>query len=97
MNDGEKLTRAERRRLKRRGKDMRRVRGLSPMTVITPFIMVNRVGSMNLMKDRIPVTKLEKFLRECRDNGMANISMMHLLIAAYVRLVSQRPALAMVR
>ena len=93
MNDGEKLTRAERRRLKRRGKDMRRVRGLSPMTVITPFIMVNRVGSMNLMKDRIPVTKLEKFLRECRDNGMANISMMHLLIAAYVRLVSQRPAL----
>ena len=93
MNDGEKLTRAERRRLKRRGKDMRRVRGLSPMTVITPFIMVNRVGSMNLMKDRIPVTKLEKFLRECRDNVMTNISMMHLLIAAYVRLVSQRPAL----
>lgn len=93
MSDGEKLTRAERRRLKRRGKDMRRVRGLSPMTVITPFIMVNRVGSMNLMKDRIPVTKLEKFLRECRDNGMTNISMMHLLIAAYVRLVSQRPAL----
>lgn len=93
MNDGEKLTRAERKRLKRRQKDMRRVRGLSPMTVITPFIMVDRVGSMNLMKDRIPVTKPEKFLRECRDSGMTNISMMHLLIAAYVRLVSQRPAL----
>lgn len=90
MSECENITKTKSRR---KEKDMRRVRSLPPMTVIIPFIMVNRIGAMNLMKDRIPVTKLEKFLRECRDDGMPNISMMHLLIAAYVRLVSQHPAI----
>lgn len=77
----------------RKQKDMRRVRTISPMAIIMPFINVNRVGSMNLMKDRIPVTKIDKFLKECRNDGMPNITMMHLLIAAYIRLVSQHPAI----
>lgn len=76
----------------RKRKDMRRVRSASPMAVITPFIMVNRVGAMNLMRDRIAVTRLEKYVNERKANGMPNLTVMHVLIAAYVRLVSQRPA-----
>ena len=60
MSECENITNTKSRR---KEKDMRRVRSLPPMTVIIPFIMVNRIGAMNLMKDRIPVTKLEKFLR----------------------------------
>ncbi len=78
---------------KKRKSTMRRVKTISPMAMISPFIMVNRVGSQNLITDRIPVVKLEKYLKEKQAEGMKNVSMMHLLIAAYVRATAQRPAL----
>ncbi len=71
---------------------MRRVKNLPPMTVMTPFIMVNRIGSQNLVTDRIPLEKLEKYIKEKQAEGMTNLSMMHLLIAAYVRMSASRPA-----
>ena len=78
---------------KKRKSTMRRVKTISPMAMISPFIMVNRVGSQNLITDRIPVVKLEKYLKEKQAEGMKNVSMMHLLIAADVRATAQRPAL----
>jgi len=54
--------------------------------------MVNRVGSQNFITDRISVTKLEKYLKEKQAEGMKNISMMHVLIAAYNRMAAKRPA-----
>ena len=74
-------------------KDIRKVKGLSPMTIITPYIMTNRIGSMNLMRDTISVSKIERYIKEKQAEGMTNLSMMHVLIAAYIRLVSQRPQL----
>jgi hypothetical protein len=71
---------------------MRRVKNISPMSVMIPFIMVDRVGSQNFITDRIRVEKLEKYLKEKQAEGMKNISMMYVLIAAYVRMASQRPA-----
>lgn len=75
-------------------KEARRVKTISPMAMIVPFIMKDRVGSSNYLSDNINVLKLEKYIKEKQSqDGLANISMMHVLIAAYVRLVSQRPAL----
>lgn len=75
-------------------KDIRKVKSLSPMSVIVPFIMKKRNGSSNLMFDTINISKLEKYIREKQtDDGMKNLSMMHVLIAAYCRTVSQRPAI----
>lgn len=75
-------------------KDIRRVKTLPPMSVIVPFIMKDRIGSSNLLQDRINVIKLEKYIKEKQtEDALVNISMMHVLIAAYVRLVSQRPAI----
>ena len=71
---------------------MRRVKSLPAMTMMEPFIMVNRVGSQNLITDRIPMGKLETYLKEKQEEGMTNISMMHVLIAAYVRMAASRPA-----
>ena len=72
-------------------KDMRRVKGISPMTTVVPFIMVNRTGAMNLLEDSIEIEKIEEYMREKRAEGMTNLSLMHIFIASYVRLVSQRP------
>ncbi len=72
-------------------KDSRRVKTVPAMNVISPFIMDDRIGSMNLMRDSVSITKLEQYIKEKQQAGMANISMMHVLIAAYVRLTSQRP------
>lgn len=72
-------------------KDARRVKGISPMTAVVPFIMVNRTGAMNQLADSIEISKIEQYMREKKAEGMANISFMHIFIASYVRLVSQRP------
>ena len=72
-------------------KESRRVKTIPAMNVISPFIMEDRIGSMNLMRDSVSITKLEQYIKEKQQQGMTNISMMHVLIAAYVRLASQRP------
>ncbi len=74
-------------------KEFRRVKSISPMSAVIPFIMVNRTGSQNFISDSVDIEKVEKYIKEKQAAGMQNISMMHVMIAAYIRLVSQRPAL----
>ena len=74
-------------------KEFRRVKTVPPMQVVIPYIMVDRVGSQNFITDTVDIEKLEKYMKEKQAEGMTNISMMHVMIAAYVRLVSQRPQL----
>lgn len=78
---------------KKREKEFRRVKSLSPMAMMIPFIMVDRTGSQNYISDTVDIGNLEKYMKEKQNEGMSNISMMHIMIAAYIRLVSQRPAL----
>jgi len=78
----------------KRVKDKRKVKTLPPMSTIVPFIMKRRNGSSNLMFDTVNISKLEKYIREKQtEDGMKNLSMMHVLIAAYCRTVSQKPAI----
>ena len=74
-------------------KEFRRVKTVPPMQVVIPYIMVDRVGSQNFITDTVEIARLEKYMKEKQAEGMSNISMMHVMIAAYVRLVSQRPQL----
>ena len=74
-------------------KDMRRVKGISPMNTVVPFIMVNRTGASNQVRDFVDCEKIEKYMKEKQAEGMRNISLMHIFIAAYVRLIAQRPQL----
>ena len=74
-------------------KEFLRVKTISPMSAVIPFIMVNRTGSQNFISDSVDIEKVEKYIKEKQTQGMQNISMMHVMIAAYIRLVSQRPAL----
>lgn len=77
----------------KRKKDIRRVRTISPMSVIVPYIMKTRCTSQNMLTDRINIAEIERYVKEKQEQGLEHLTIMHVLIAAYVRLVSQRPAL----
>lgn len=63
------------------------------MLMITSYIMKNRIGAQNMISERLKIRNVDKYLKEKQAEGYRNISYMHVLIAAYIRAVSQRPAL----
>ncbi len=73
-------------------KEGRRLRTLSPITYVAPFIMPTRNGAKNQISDRIDVEPIERYLREKKQEGKV-MTLMHVLIAAYVRAVAAYPAI----
>ena len=63
------------------------------MAMVSPYIMVNRNTASNLFRDTIEITEIEKYIREKRKQGLKNFGIMHVIIAAYVRAIAQRPAI----
>ena len=74
-------------------KDGRRLRSLDPYNALTPFIMKERNDSSNYLSDSVEITEIDRFLREKRVAGCPGMGMLHLFIAAYVRVVSQYPGI----
>ena len=71
----------------------RRIRSIEPMAVVAPFIMPSRTGAQNLFQDSINVAAIEHFVHKKRADGLIGFGIMHVLIAAYVRTISQRPGI----
>ena len=71
----------------------RKLKTLPPMNMVSPFIMVNRVGSSNYFSDRIEITAADEYIKKKRAEGLKGFGMLHLFLAAYVRTVSQRPGI----
>ncbi|MCQ2432296.1 MAG: hypothetical protein MJ175_06810 [Clostridia bacterium] len=71
----------------------RRVRTLTPINKITPYIMKTRNTRMNLFKDEINTEKIDEYIKQKKAEGRMNFNIMHIFLAAYVRAVSQMPAL----
>lgn len=70
-----------------------KLRTINPLTKFTPYIMPQRCDACNTYSDMFDVTKTDKFCREKVKEGKVNFTFLHVMIAAYVRAVSQRPAL----
>lgn len=71
-----------------------RVCSLSPMTYITPFIMKTRNDSSNFFAGSIELGRIENYIKKKRrEDGLSGFGFLHVLIAAYVRLISQKPAM----
>ncbi|MBQ4423304.1 MAG: hypothetical protein II872_03195 [Clostridia bacterium] len=68
-----------------------RLRSLQPMSKVSPYIMPNRSGASVYFHESIEITEAENYIRKKRNQGLKGFGMMHLLLAAYVRVVSQRP------
>lgn len=82
----------KRRRRWRDRSDGRLLRTLEPAARISPYIMHVRSDSQNHFEEEIDITEIETYLREKRMAGYKNLGLLHIIIAAYVRIVSQRPA-----
>jgi pyruvate/2-oxoglutarate dehydrogenase complex dihydrolipoamide acyltransferase (E2) component len=88
----EKSTKKIRRRFGDRTEG-RRVRTVSPMARVSPYIMKTRNTSQNYIRDEIDTTKIDQYIKEKKTKGMMGFNLMYILIAAYVRTLSQYPGL----
>ena len=73
--------------------DGRLLRSLNPMLKLMPYIMPTRNDACNWFRGQAEADNIDKYVQEKRQNGMPNFTQMHVLLAAYTRLVSQRPGL----
>ncbi len=74
-------------------KDGRLLRSLDPLYRVSSYIMVNRNGASNYFVDTVDIDEIERYIRHKRKvEGLAGFGIMHVLVAAYVRIVSQKPA-----
>ena len=74
-------------------KEGRLLRSLDPFYKFIPYIMVQKNDACNQFSDSAEITETDRWLRDKRKEGYKGLGYLHLFIAAYVRLVSQRPAI----
>ena len=74
-------------------KEGRFLRSLDAYNALAPFIMKTRNDASNYFSDSIEISETDRFLRAKRRENMPGLGMLHLFVAAYVRTLSQRPAL----
>ena len=70
----------------------RLLRSLSGYQRMAPLALRRRSEAVYSIADSVEVTAMEQWLRAKRAEGWAGLGFVHLLIAAYVRTVSMRPA-----
>ena len=72
-------------------KEGRQIRSLSAFNKFIPYIMVKRNDACNFFEDSVEITEIDRWLRAKRAEGWKGIGMLHLFIAAYIRVASQCP------
>jgi hypothetical protein len=74
-------------------KEGRKLRTLEPMHRLMPYIMSRRSDALNTFYDRIEISKADEFCRRKIREGKTSFGLLHVMLAAYVRVVSQRPGI----
>ncbi len=69
------------------------LKNIDPIIKLMPFIMRYRSDAMNMFSASVDITAAEKYIKQKHDEGYDHFGLVHLIIAAYVRTVSQRPAI----
>jgi len=72
--------------------DGRVIKNLPPIQKIMPYIMKTRTDSMNMFEDTLPCEALDAYIAKKKEEGL-ELSYMHVLIAAMVRMLAIRPQL----
>ena len=73
--------------------DVRKIKTSSPMLKAMPYIMARRSDACNTYADSFDVTAIDQFCRKKVKEGYTNFGFLHVILAAYIRTVSQRPAI----
>jgi len=72
--------------------DGRRIKGIDPIVALSPYIMPTRADSQVFITVNLDFEAMTRYIRDKRKEGH-NITYMGLILAAYVRTVSQYPEL----
>lgn len=74
-------------------KEGRLIRSLPPFYKLIPYMTPRRCDRCNQHEESFEISVLDKRLRQLRVSGYKEISVLHFLIAAYIRAVSMMPGL----
>ena len=74
-------------------RDGRKLRTLDGLHVATPFVMRQRNDSCNQFAEEVNIEKADEFVRKQLMAGNEGFSLLHVILAAYVRAISQYPYL----
>jgi len=69
------------------------IRTMDPLHRIMPYIMKRRSDALNTFAETIAIGKAEKYCREKIRQGYTNFSILHVILAAYIRTVAKYPAI----
>lgn len=80
---------------RRRGdrKDGRLLRSIEPIAIFSLYVMDSRNDANNYISDSVELSAIQKYVHKKRNEGFDGINAMYVLVAAYVRVVSQRPGI----
>lgn len=67
-----------------------RVRNIDPVFRMIPYFLRNRTDSQNLFEQRVDIGNIEEFIKQNKAE-IPDLSLMHIIMASIVRLISQRP------
>ena len=73
--------------------DGRLLRTVPAMTKFMPYIMRDRCDALNTFADSFDMTKTDPFCRRKVKEGKTNFTLLHVILAAYVRAISQKPGI----
>lgn len=73
--------------------DGRKLRTMSPIDMVSPYIMVNRNTANNLFEETLQIDAVDRYIRKKRKEGLNGFGLNHVLLAACVRGISQYPAI----
>ena len=71
--------------------DGRLLRSLPAISKLMPYLMKVRADSQNQFEAEIDITNIEHYLQGKKKEGYTDMSLLHVIIAAYVRIVAERP------
>ena len=72
--------------------DGRLVRSLDPMNGVAIYIMPTRNGAATYFRDSVECSRMEEYIRRKRAEGLTGFGTLHVIAAAYVRVISQHPS-----
>lgn len=74
-------------------KEGRRLRSLEPLSYVALYIMQQRTGAQVLFDESLPFEYIDTYIHKKRAEGLKGFGAMHVVMAAYIRMVSQYPGL----
>ena len=69
-----------------------RVRNVDAVFSVIPYFLRTRMDAQNFFEEKIDIDHIEAFIKEHKED-IPDLSLMHVVMAALVRLISQRPHL----